>query len=174
MELYYGNTHNTDSAVTWVMDTTAKFGTIALNTNYVSDTFLHGVAKPFYIFDSCRNFKLVNCGHPYDATSAFVHINMVFRDASFTPSNTTLSICYPLLGVVSFMPAYSYSLSTKTIQYTGWAPIGTPCKLILTSKVSGTYYYLPQVSAASDNLNDTLPTMPVIALDSMKRALIAL
>ncbi len=174
MELYYGNTHNPDSAVTWVMDTTGKTGAIAQNTINVSDPFLNFAAKPYYQFDSCTNFKLINCAHPYDATSAFIHINMVFRDASFTPNNTTLYICYPLLGVVSFMPAYSYSPSTKTIQYTGWAPVGPPCKLILTSKVSTTYYYLPQVSVVSDNMNDTLPAMPVIALDSMKRALIAL
>jgi hypothetical protein len=150
MELYYGNTTNADSMVIWRVTEPMNLGSTLTGTSNFLRGQVNPSGSPYFLFDSCVNFKYVNCDHHYDSTSKLVTININVPDNSFTPANISLSISYPSLNIVTLLGAMSYN--SKSVQFSGWAPVGPGCKFVLMTIKGTDYYYFSTSGVVTDGM----------------------
>jgi hypothetical protein len=172
MDLYYGNTNNEDSVVTWTKANTTLPGTTA------NGTWVDSVGSvEYYLFDSCTDFTFVNCDKFSDGlNTGRTEVKVVAPDTSY---NTVTTDTYILLRDKNALVHYNfYSNSNHAFQFghdgfTHQIPIGFDATVVLISNKNGTYYYFEQTAIITDGMifNATPVAMP---LDEIKAKLAAL
>lgn len=149
MELYYGDANNEDSITSWSPRKLAVAG-----TNYVTDTSWNLMEAPYYMFDGCTSFNMINCDHPYDATSKYVTISVTFPDNTFRSEYGSLAMVYPSLNVVTTLRANQFNSASHTMTFKGWAPTGQSCKFVLMiPKNVNEWYYSERSGTASGDMS---------------------
>ncbi len=173
MELYYGEANNADSITTWA---TRKMGQSdsASGTGYVTDSSLALWEAAYFLFDSCTSFEPINCDHPYNASSAYVTINVVFPDNTFKTAYSQLSLAFPSLNVATIMGSFEFNTNAHTMKFQGWVPTGGDCKFVLLiPKSISTFHYFEKTVTMSDGLTVNA-TMTQLSMDEVKAKLKAL
>lgn len=173
MELYFGEKNSADSITTWGIRKMGQGGSVT-GTGFVTDTSLSLMESAYFLFDSCTDFKLVNCDHPYDSNSAYINVKLVFPDNSFKNAYADLSIAYPALQVVTIMGTREFNSSTHTMKFQGWAPTGSACKFsVIIPKTASTFYYFEQSGTAANGITLTA-NMTVLTLAELKARISAI
>jgi len=154
MELFYGDTNNPDSITTWDIRKGGP-GTYASNgTLTISDSAYSIVESAYYVLDSCTDFNWVNCDHPYDATSKFVKVHLVFPDNTLKDAYPSLNIAYPSINIATCFGPTEFNSSSHTMTFSGWAPIGPSSKIALLIPLkNGDFYYYEQAATMSEEMN---------------------
>jgi hypothetical protein len=168
MALYYQGGNNADSSVTWKVSDTTKNGTTAAGTNDTSshtgtksdtitiNTGTHTYHFPgfYYLFDSCTDFRWVNCDirSVWGPGVNFTNISLVMPDASFKNANTQV---YFIFSSINSTVNLYYNPSTKSFvgddAYPPF-PIGKPYKLIAMADKDGTYYYFESSGTVTNGM----------------------
>jgi hypothetical protein len=173
MELYFGEKNTADSITTWGIRKTGQGGSVT-GTGYITDPALMLLEAPYFLFDSCTDFKLINCDHPYDASSAYINVQLVFPDNSFKVAQGDLSIAFPSLNVMTIMSSFNYNSSTHTMKFQGWAPTAISCKFsLIIPKNLSSFYYFEQSGVATDGVTLTA-NMTLLSTAEIKAKLKAL
>jgi hypothetical protein len=173
MELYFGEKNTADSITTWGIRKTGQGGSVT-GTGYITDTALMLLEAPYFLFDSCTDFKLINCDHPYVASSAYINVKLVFPDNSFKNTYADLSLAFPALGIVTIMGVSEFNSSTHTMKFQGWAPTASSCKFsLIIPKTLSSFYYFEQSGVATDGVTLTA-NMTLLSTAEIKAKLKAL
>jgi hypothetical protein len=141
MELFYGNTNNKDSVVTWGFTGGGLPGTTAAGTTLDTVTFIS-----YNIFDSCTNFNFINCDVLADRGPR-AQINIVLADTIYKNLRTRVFIVLPSVNAVA--TPCRYVPATNTFELGGadvWhgVPVGMPISIIVMSKIEDKFYYFEQ------------------------------
>jgi hypothetical protein len=151
MELFYGNTNNSDSIATWTaFGDSTKPGTTAKSTIAVTDTTADTTGGSgggstytyppgiYYIFDSCTDFNWVNVDRFYSSPTPLTkEITVTLPDNSFTQFNTNIFIMLPTENAVTQFEAEDALTYKPRIKL----PTGSSYKLVVITNKGGTYYY---------------------------------
>jgi hypothetical protein len=150
MELYYGNSANSDSVVTWALSDTSKNGTICPKT--IIDTILgHAI---YYPFDSCRSFHWVNCDHFYSTTSPRTDVSVILPNNTYEFYNTDVFIILPDINSAVLYSTYNSTTNTFGFLEAGilGLPIGLNYELAIVSNKNGSYYYFTQSGVITNGM----------------------
>lgn len=173
MELFYGENNSDDSVTIWGIQKTGP-GSMVSGTTYFTDLGLGLIESPYFLFDSCTKFNMVNCDHPYDATSENATINVVFPDNTFKTAYASLAIAYPSINVAVNLWAFGFNTSSHTMTFKGWVPIGPNSQFVLMiPKTAENYYYYQQAGVTTNGMTINA-SMVLITKSEMKAKLAAL
>lgn len=168
MSLFYGNTANTDSVITWVDGSQATVsGGTASGTS--ADTVLIR-----YQFDSVTNFSYINC----DQFSSYSNITNVFirvPDNSFNNGNSQIFLIFPSINSVTFLGEYSSDNNVFSLRQPYYkVPVGMKINIVVMNNKDGNYFYYEQTGITVTE-NMTLNTTPTKqSLEFIKAKLSAL
>ena len=156
MELFYGNSNNTDSVSTWTVCDTTLNGTTANGT--VTDSsgnyFYSGgnyipPPKPwYYVIDSCSAFDFVNCDYWWGYRGTLQNLTLSIPGNTFNSQNTQAFLAIPSDKINLEMEG------GNTLNYTinsGGVPGGLNYVLVVIANVNGQYYYYQQSGVTSDS-----------------------
>lgn len=157
MALFYGNTNNPDSLVTWQIgaagtgttsgatDSVIDSAVVVIITNTGLDTITvaHTPAN-YYQFDSCVNFNWVNCDYFYGATAKPAEIAVVLGNNGFNQSNTEVFVVLHDINSVTHLGKFSAATATFSLYSGYYLPSGMTIDVIAIAKKSGQYYYYEQ------------------------------
>ncbi len=148
MELYVPGERNRDSVTFW---TNYKMGSVP-GSSLVTDAVWFLNEAPYFLFDSCSTFKLINCDHPYDSTSKNVTINVTIPENTFNKVYGSLSIAFPTLNVATILTATNYNSDTHVMTFQGWVPTGPSGKisLMIAKDISNFFYYEQACNVSGD------------------------
>jgi len=147
MNLFYGNTSNADSLVTWTVADTSKAGTRASGTMYDSAYSVN----VRYEFDSCANFHWINCDYFYSYSGPLTDIKVVVNDTSFNPSNTEVFLVFPTINSVATLDYYNSATSTFDLSPGHFVSVGFPIDVVVITNKNGNYYYFQQTGITTTN-----------------------
>ncbi len=155
MALYYGNSGSSDSVSVWNAADTTQKGTIVKGT--VKDTARkYGPDADFYfIFDSCVDFKWINCDYKWGDGYKFTFIKLALEGKPFTSKNTEVYVIYP--DIKSTIKMRYEKDSTFMLKK---APIGVNYKIAVISKIDDQYYYAEKTGVITDSLRLTETPAP--------------
>ncbi len=170
MQLFYGNTNNPDSVVTWDAADTSTPGKVA----HGADSCPCPRAIPWYgfIFDSTGNLGLLNCDHFLHDTG-LTSVSAILPDSTFNPSNTQVFVALPsipgLLETAFGDGLQSYNASIHMITLSNFlgnkiniVPIGISYKLIVIScKANQLYFYTQSGTIPSTGIHATATMAPM-------------
>ncbi len=148
MSLYVKGENNTDSITVWAI---TKMGSL-LQSSLITDTSWSLIEAPYFIFDSCSTFKMINCDHPYDSTSKNVTITVKFGVNSFKQACGSLSVSFASLNVATILFASQYNANSNEMTFKGWVPTGPACKfaLMIPKDVNNFYYFEQSGNVTND------------------------
>lgn len=185
MNLYYGNRNNEDSIVLWrPLDPATSSGTGTTATETITDTSGGGgggtsgggfSTLPFYIFDSCTDFKYINCDKLNSVPGPSTDIHFVMPDTTFNAYTTTIYMIFSDINSVASV-GYFYENATKSFSLKYYTlPIGyTMTVVTLCKKDDGKYYFSEQTGLTiTDAMSIDIP-MTERSLDYIKTRLGAL
>jgi hypothetical protein len=156
MRLFYGDTNNEDSVTTWTTDTIV-FDKGSFTEMATFDTSGSAASNAWYFqFDSCTDFKWINCDYFTNNTDPRTNITIKPSDTTFNRTNTTIYMVFPVFNAV----AGAYSNTDKYL-FTGYNfPIGLNMKVVMLSNKNGEYYYEEQtgLTVAANMTITTTPT----------------
>lgn len=173
MELFYGNNSNEDSTVVWE-PTKPDTGTMSWEPRFIYDTSLSYLAStPYYIFDSCTVFTMVNCDHPHNDNSKYV--KLTFNVGS--DFRTLYSSCFinsPTENIVTSL-SQRFSTSDEMMSFfQGYAPVGPECNIVLMIPITGgNFRYFRQKTILTEEMTIT-PTFETVSPDELAMRLKAL
>lgn len=171
MELYEGIGNNSDSIITWDLKRMATTG----GTQFITDTNLALLESPYFLFDSCTKFTLINCDHPHDGTSEQVKINVVFPDNIFSQAYASLGITFKELNVMTIMGTRQYLTGTKTMTFEGWSPIGNTSKFsLIIPKSTDEYYYFESAGQVANGMTINASSIQKLSKVQLQAKLAAL
>jgi hypothetical protein len=171
MQLFYGNTNNADSVVTWDAADTSTPGKVA----HGADSFQ---CRPPYtawygfLLDSTSNLGAINCDRFFHNDSTLTSVKVILPDSTFNTSNTQMFLVLPTLSSImaSCVNLYTYSnydFSSHTLTMvsegkTNIVPSGLPYKLIVLSK-KGTqmYFYTTTGTIPTTGINTIATIQPM-------------
>jgi len=164
MALYLGNTNNEDSLVTW-SDPLISVGTFCVTAT--SDTTANGAM--IYKFDSCSNFKWVNCDVFYYDTGVKTNVFLQTKDASFNHTNTQVFVVFPSINSVA--SPTKYDPNTHTFQFSDGflIPVGIEAGFVVMTNKNGVYFYeeIP-AQTVTTNMRTEAKNMPTQSIDYIK------
>jgi hypothetical protein len=136
MYLYYGNTDNKDSVVTWTLGDTTGSGVTATGTMVDTSTAYHQ-----YVFDSCTDFSWINCDRFYYDPAPKTTIKIIMPNAHHNGTTSRVYFVFPSIN--SATQAGMYYSSTNTVELGGSyaVPTGILFHLIVMTKIADDYYY---------------------------------
>ncbi|MBE2288409.1 MAG: hypothetical protein IAE95_02555 [Chitinophagaceae bacterium] len=141
MSLFYGNTNNEDSVVTWTQST-VNLGTRSVPTVRDSTAGPGSEKELYYFFDSCASFEFVNCDRYFGLTGVETSIAVDYDTKKFSRENTSVFLSLPEInGVVPFRPEYN-------LKY----PLGMKYVLVILAKKDGNYYFDMQSGTITENM----------------------
>lgn len=137
MSLFYGNRKNKDSIVVWDAANTMSPGATVQGTYWGNDS-------TEYLFDSCRDFKFVNCDAIKDFTTPRTQVNISMPDGTYDNRNTMVFIFLPDFNTA--IAANNYTISTRTFdagsdEYFHKIPIGLKACFVAITRKGDDYYY---------------------------------
>ena len=153
MQLFYGSTGGADSVASWTQGDTTTVGMRASSTDSAS-TFLG------YIFDSCSNFRFVNCDCFAGVSGSKTDVTVVLPDTSFNSLNTQVFIIFPTYDHNSAVQLRSYNADTRSFSL-GAAQINvnyTYYVAVLGYKYGVFYYYQTSGTVTSGMSVSATPT----------------
>lgn len=138
MQLFYGNTNNTDSVTMWSADDVTKNGVTANGTT--PDT---SRSSYYYYFDSCPHLSQTNCDAVYlPGSTQKTDVALVLPDGSFNQRNTEVFLILPSLKLSIFMNEYDQSTNTIHLDESSVGlPIGLNFELAVITYKNDTYYF---------------------------------
>jgi hypothetical protein len=153
MNLFYGNTNNADSVTTWTAADTTKAGVAVSGT--VVDSFSFR-----YEFDSCTDFRWVNCDYFYRVSAgSLTNISVVVPDTSFNYSNTQVFLVFPTENIATYLGSYDFGTHAFSLQASYKIPIGSGITLVAITNKNGVYYFYKQTGitvSSNMTLNATM------------------
>ena len=170
MALFYGGNNNADSTTTWNIADTSRAGTRATGTRVDSTIGGSYASNPFFVFDSCTNFVMVNCDCYRNNDSPLTSVSVVVPDTSFNPDNTQIFV---VLHDVNPWSLYSdtttavlssdnqwgrnaYVKSTNTLSMINESnfnivPAGHAYELVVMTLKNNTWYYYEESGTIPHN-----------------------
>lgn len=187
MALFYGNTNNRDSVVSWeVADTGKQRWNLAWPADSVKRMPIavrYGQPWVGYVFDSASTLNYTNCDQFYDSDSPRVSVSVVLPDNSFLPSNTQVYLILPDINcamstVEPMLGGAGFDAATKTIKLlsetqTNIIPAGMKYILVVVAIKNGQYYYFQQPGTIPHNGLKTPATMTPESKESVLSKLAA-
>ena len=140
MALYFGNTNNADSVVTWSLGDTTALGLTAPATVVNGDS----TGTFSYSFDSCTSFNWINCDH-FSSFSPLTGLSITATDTTFNASNTEVFIVFPAINSVMHVSNYAAATHTFSTSSGYSVPVGYMIDVIVIANVGGNYYYYQQL-----------------------------
>ena len=176
MSLFYGNTNNTDSILTWTNGgDSLVYGTTANGT-----TLYNG--GQMYIFDNCTHFGFINCDW-FNSDTNKTSVSVIVPDTTFNPSNTQIYLILPDMNSVlsndgGYGAGSGFDSTTKTMNLisegqSNIVPIGMNYKFVVITKKNGSYYYYQTSGVITSNMKLTA-TMALKSTAEVKTLLSAL
>lgn len=165
MALFYGNTNNTDSIVTWE---TPRYdsGTMASSTTYDN-------GYEAYVYNFCGRFGWVNSDALYEFSDSLTSVSVSFPDASNNPANTQLYIYLPQINSLMASTVESggninYIERTHTMKILNWGesqivPIGWEYKLIAVCRKGDFYWTYHSEGTVTQNMHLMADLQPLTA-----------
>jgi hypothetical protein len=141
MSLFYGNTNNEDSVVTW------ETSPVNLGTRSVpmpADSVVGpGAGKElYYFFDSCASFEFLNCDKFFGLTGVETSIWIDYDTKKFPKQNTSIFLSLPEInGVIPFRPELD-------LKY----PLGMKYVFVILAKKDDNYYFDMQSGTITENM----------------------
>ncbi len=141
MSLFYGNTNNEDSVVTWTQST-VNLGTRSVPTVRDSAAGPGSEKELYYFFDSCTSFQFLNCDRYFGLTGVETSIVVDYDTKKFSRENTSVFLSLPEInGVIPFRPEYN-------LKY----PLGMKYVLVIIAKKDANYYFDMQSGTITENM----------------------
>ncbi len=170
MAIFYGNTNNADSVVTWEQGDTTKVGILTAAT--VADSF--NKDSDYFRFDSCGKFKWINCDYFLRSSQPKTRISVVMPDGTYTQGNTQVYLVIPNIRSVMGIGPYDNTTHTFASVADYGVPIGTVVHLAVIAKKDNNYYYsLQKDITVTENMTKTV-TMTPLTLAGLRAALVDL
>ena len=175
MALFYGSNTNTDSVVTWSASDTTIQGNLSQYTildtiwEYKTDSSSLSYVSPEYIFDSCINFKWINCDKFWSNNSPKTSVKVILPDNSYNANNTGLYLVLPainsVLSNVQWGGSTSYNTSTHTLTLisesdTTIVPVGMNYEIAVITNKNGIYYYWQTSGVTTSGMTVTAVMAP--------------
>lgn len=167
MAIFYGNTNNSDSVVTWEQGDTTKVGIVTAAT--VADSFTKD--SNYFRFDSCGKFKWINCDYFLRSSQTKTRISVVMPDGSYTQGNTQVYLVVPNIRSVMGVGGYDATTHSFGLAADYGVPVGTVVHLAVIAKKDNNYYYsLQKDITVTENMTKTV-TMTPLTLAGLRAAL---
>jgi hypothetical protein len=164
MGLFYGNSNNEDSVVTWI-PTTNTPGTFASET--VIDSTI-STSTFIYRFDSCTQFNWVSANMYFNTTAQQTNSSVVVRSTDFNNTNTQVYMVFPGMNIVTLMGSYNKNDNIFNLQSGYLVPVGTTVHYVGIGNKNGLLYYDEFKNATSSSaIPDTLWMEPKNVTDIM-------
>lgn len=158
MALFYGNSNNLDSVVTWSVSTNIgdTIHSTSIDTIYSQRTPTAATLRIVnsYSFNSCSKFRSVNCDYFYSNDSPKTSVSIIVPDSSFNPTNTQFYIVLPTINCIvsnvlntaggyagTYWNAASHTVKMTSEGNTDIIPTGMNYKVVAITNKNGSYYY---------------------------------
>jgi hypothetical protein len=143
MALYFGNSRNADSVVTWTQVGAPVPGTRDTTAPAPGDTTGGWGAGLWYMFDSCTDFTWINADKLYEYTGSRSAVKLVVPGTDVTNANTQAFLVIPSINAcINFY----YNNSTPLTFNVTNIPDGLNAIVVVISKRNNKYYYYQTAS----------------------------
>ena len=167
MTLFYGDTNNPDSVVTWGVPSPNQVGVYVSGTTTYSDTNIvvfvnpntgvvdtmttHGPILDYYQFDSCTNFNWINCDYFYTSSAQLTDVTVFVPDTSFNSANSEVFVLFPTINAAAHMSLYTVATHSFDLPKGYYIPVGMPIDIVVATNKNGTYYYYQETGITTIN-----------------------
>jgi hypothetical protein len=145
MSLFYGNTNNEDSVVTWNESYPENDSNRAAGTVTDTGTGFSFFGGFYYLFAGCTQFNLVNCDRLFKSNRENTTAKVVLPDDSYVPGNTQVYIILPETNSAT-MGDFRQEFDAKTRTFTvgnhgNLVPVGMKYVMVVIASKDGKYYF---------------------------------
>lgn len=167
MNIYYGNTANTEGVVVWVKGDTG-LGKTSSRTKVLPDTAAgfpnYFGSGYFHLFDSCTSFGWANCDKLYNPVGPNTSFKVVIPERSFTNRNTQIFLVLPDKNLMTQSDArQQYDASTNTFtlgNHDNKFPVDDRYIVVAIANVEDKLYYGQNNGIVADGI--TVSLSPVL------------
>ena len=188
MSLFYGDTNNPDSVVTWAAPGTPQRGVFVSGTVSLSDSSIvvvitpngpdtiavHGAIMQYYQFDSCANFNWINCDYFYNSGVQLTDVSVVMPDSTFNSSNSEVFIVFPDINSAAHMSQFTPAANMFDLPKGYYIPVGMTVDVVVATNKNGTYYYYQQTGITTTSGTVIFANMSQSSLSYIKSQLLGL